>query len=156
MYIIDILIIMILVYCGYFGYKRGAIRELNNMISYVFAFLLSRMSFPIFSDALNIFILENRLKDKIGYLISFIMIAYILRLLIRLIEKLINLKWNNKIIGLILGIINGMMIIALIISVFKESFPEDLNLNQSFKNNTSLYQHLDLIQKKYLIQYKEN
>ena len=156
MYIIDIAIIFFLIYYGYLGYKLGAIRELNNTITYIFAFLLSRISFPIFSDLLNIFILENRLKDKIGYLISFIMIAYILRLLIRLIEKLINLKWNNKIIGLILGIINGMMIIALIISVFKESFPEDLNLNQSFKNNTNLYQHLDLIQKKYLIQYKEN
>tara|TARA_Y100001970_G_scaffold69929_2_gene89085 strand:+ start:705 stop:1145 length:441 start_codon:yes stop_codon:yes gene_type:complete len=146
---------MILVYCGYFGYKRGAIRELNNMISYVFAFLLSRMSFPIFSDALNIFILENRLKDKVAYLISFIIIAYILKILTKLIEKLINLKWNNRAIGLVLGIINGMMIMALIISVFKESLPIELQLNQ-YSNNISLYQNLDVMQKKYLIQYKED
>ena len=46
------------------------------------------------------------------------------------------------------------MIMALIISVFKESLPIEFKRNQS-QNNMSLYQNLDLMQKKYLIQYKE-
>jgi len=126
------------------------------MIAYFFGLLLSRMMFSIFSDNLTIFILQNRLRDKISYLISFIIIVYIFKILTRFIESLIDLNWKNKLLGLTLGILNGIIILSLTISIFKEIIPRSFDLTKSWESKSVLYKNLDLLQKKYLIQYKEN
>ena len=153
---VDIVIIIFLVYFGYLGYQKNFVRELSNMIAYFFGLLLSRMIFSIFSDNLTIFILQNRLRDKISYLISFIIIVYIFKILTRFIESLIDLKWKNKLLGLTLGILNGIIILSLTISIFKEIIPRSFDLTKSWESKSVLYKNLDLLQKKYLIQYKEN
>ena len=153
---IDILIIIFLVYCGYVGYQKGFLRALSNMISYFFGLLLSRMMFSIFSDNLTLFILQDRLRDKVSYLISFIIIVYIFKTLTRFIENLIHLKWKNKLLGLTLGVLNGAIIVSLTISIFKEIVPTSFDLTKSWKSKSVLYKNLDSLQKKYLIQYKEN
>tara|TARA_B110000263_G_scaffold223020_1_gene212479 strand:+ start:1663 stop:2133 length:471 start_codon:yes stop_codon:yes gene_type:complete len=153
---VDIVIIIFLVYFGYLGYQKNFVRELSNMIAYFFGLLLSRMMFSIFSDNLTIFILQNRLRDKISYLISFIIIVYIFKILTRFIESLIDLKWKNKLLGLTLGILNGIIILSLTISIFKEIIPRSFDLTKSWESKSVLYKNLDLLQKKYLIQYKEN
>ena len=152
---INAIIIIILIYSGYRGYKNGFIRELSNMISYFFGLILSRMTFTIFSNSLNILILQNRLRDKIAYLISFIIIVYIFKILTGFIESLIDLKWKNKLLGLGLGILNGIIILALTISIFKEILDPSFGENPSKISKSVLYQNIDLLQKKYLIQYKE-
>ena len=153
---VDIVIIIFLVYFGYLGYQKNFVRGLSNMIAYFFGLLLSRMMFSIFSDNLTIFILQNRLRDKISYLISFIIIVYIFKILTRFIESLIDLKWKNKLLGLTLGILNGIIILSLTISIFKEIIPRSFDLTKSWESKSVLYKNLDLLQKKYLIQYKEN
>ena len=156
MNIIDIIIIIFLIYFGYSGLKKGFIRELSNMISYVFGFLLARIIFSMLSNNLNVLIIENRLRDKISYLIAFIMIVYIFKTLTRFIENLISIKWKNKLLGLTLGILNGLMIFALIISISKEIIPNTLSLHKNWNEHSLLYKNLNLLQKKYLIQYNEN
>jgi membrane protein required for colicin V production len=153
---INIIIILFLIYFGYFGYRKGFIRELSNMISYIFGLLLSRLMFSIFSDSLSTLIIQDRLRDKISYLISFMIIVYIFKILTRFIESLIDLKWKNKLLGLTLGILNGIIILSLTISIFKELLPSSFGDNQSNKTQSILYQNIDLLQKNYLIQYKED
>jgi membrane protein required for colicin V production len=153
---VDIVIIIFLVYFGYLGYQKNFVRELSNMIAYFFGLLLSRMMFSIFSDNLTIFILQNRLRDKISYLISFIIIVYIFKILTRFIESLIDLNWKNKLLGLTLGILNGIIILSLTISIFKEIIPRSFDLTKAWESKSVLYKNLDLLQKNYLIQYKEN
>ena len=152
---INTIIIIILIYSGYRGYKNGAIRELSNMISYFFGLILSRMTFTIFANSLSILILQNRLRDKIAYLISFIIIVYIFKILTGFIETLIDLKWKNKLLGAGLGMLNGIIILALTISIFKEILAPAVGENTSQISKSALYQNLDLLQQKYLIQYKE-
>ena len=153
---INIIIILFLIYFGYFGYRKGFIRELSNMISYIFGLLLSRLMFSIFSDSLSTLIIQDRLRDKISYLISFMIIVYIFKILTRFIESLIDLKWKNKLLGLTLGILNGIIILSLTISICKELLPSSFGDNQSNKTQSILYQNIDLLQKNYLIQYKED
>ena len=152
---INTIIIIILIYFGYRGYKNGLIRELSNMISYFFGLILSRMTFTIFSNSLSILILQNRLRDKIAYLISFVIIVYIFKILTGFIESLIDLKWKNKLLGVGLGILNGIIILALTISIFKEILSPSFGENTSQISKSVLYQNIDLLQQKYLIQYKE-
>ncbi len=153
---INTIIILFLIYFGYFGYRKGFIRELSNMISYIFGLLLSRLMFSIFSDSLSTLIIQDRLRDKISYLISFMIIVYIFKILTRFIESLIDLKWKNKLLGLTLGFLNGIIILSLTISIFKELLPSSFGDDQSNKTQSILYQNIDLLQKNYLIQYKED
>lgn len=148
---VDIVLILFLIYFGYIGYQKGFVRQLSNMISYIFGLIIARFMFSLFSESLSIFIIQDRLRDKISYLISFIIIVYIFKILTKLIEALINLKWKNNLLSFILGAINGLIILSLIISIFKEIAPNSININ----NQSYIYQNIDVLQKEYLIQYKE-
>tara|TARA_Y100001970_G_scaffold68898_1_gene87900 strand:- start:362 stop:826 length:465 start_codon:yes stop_codon:yes gene_type:complete len=151
---VDIIIIIILIYFGYIGYKNGFIRELTNMISYVFGLILSSMVFHIFSNSLSTLITQNGLKDKIAYLISFIIIVYFFKILTRFVETLIHMKWKNKLLGLTLGLCNGLIILSLTISIYQEIIPK--SFNQIIPNKSILYKNIDLLQKNYIIQDTEN
>jgi len=150
---INIIIIILLLYFAYSGFKKGVIRQLSNMISYIFGFLLSKMIFLVFSNYLEFVIIEIDLRNKIAYLISFIIIVYVFKILTHTIENLIYIRWNNKILGLIFGLINGIMICSLIISVTQDIIPYSFNFHEYWTTHSTLYQYLDVLQKEYLIQY---
>ena len=62
---------------------------------------------------------------------------------------------KNKLLGVGLGILNGIIILALTISIFKEILAPSFGENPSKISKSVLYQNIDLLQQKYLIQYKE-
>ena len=80
-HIIDIGIMLFLFYFTYSGFKNGLIKELSSIISYIAAFLLSKSTYYIISNYLylELFIPYDGLRDKIGYLLSFIMIVYLFK-----------------------------------------------------------------------------
>ncbi len=151
---IDVLLLIFLIYFGYIGYQKGFVRQLSDMISYIFGLVIARIMFSMFSESLSIFVIQDRLRDKISYLISFIIIVYIFKILTRFIEVLIDIKWKNKFLSFFLGSINGLLILSLIISIFKEIIPNSLEINKP--NQSIIYKNLDFIQKEYLIQYRES
>ena len=153
---IDILILILIILAGMRGFKLGGLRQLSNMISYFFAFIISRLLHSIFSDSLTIFIFQEQLKDKIAFLISFLIISYIFKILFRLIEGIISIKLKKHYTGLIFGMINSILIISLCISVFKEIFPNTLHIQNTLHSKSILYKNLDELQKNYLIQYRNN
>jgi len=153
---IDIFIVVIIIYSGFNGYKVGGLRQLSNMIAYFFAFILARLFHSFFSDSLSIFIYQEALKDKVSFLIAFLIIAYIFKILFRSIENLIHIKFKNHYTGLIFGMINSILIISLYISVLKEILPNTFNINSIVSTQSKLYIKLDDLQKNYLIQYKKN
>lgn len=151
---IDVLLLIFLIYFGYVGYQKGFVRQLSDMISYMFGLVIARIMFSMFSESLSIFVIQDRLRDKISYLISFIIIVYIFKILTRFIEVLIDIKWKNKFLSFFLGSINGLLILSLVISIFKEIIPNSLEINKP--NQSIIYKNLDFIQKEYLIQYRES
>ena len=153
---LNIIIIVFVVYFAYLGFKNGWITELTNIISILSAFLLSQSIGPIIEKylILETFIKDPILRAKIGYLLSFIMIVSIFKILNILIEKYIEIKWKHKILGIIMGMIKGALILSLIISIFKELLPSN-NIHKDWRNKSYLYNKLDTLQKKYLMQYKK-
>ena len=154
--IINIVIIIFIAYFAYSGFRNGFIRELSSIISYIAAFLLSKTTAPLIEKylILETFIKNVPLREKIAYLISFIMIVYAFKLLSGLIEKFIDMKWQNKLLGLIIGLINGILIFSLIISIFKELLPS-INIHEDWSQKSYLYRNIDKLQQEYLIQYKK-
>ena len=127
-----------------------------HIISYISAFLLSQSIGPLIEQylILETFIKNQPLREKIAYLISFIIIVYIFKIISNLIEKFIDMKWQNKLLGLIVGIINGILIFSLIISIFKELLPS-INIHEDWQKKSYLYRHIDNLQQEYLIQYNK-
>tara|TARA_B100000029_G_scaffold110183_1_gene101911 strand:+ start:3174 stop:3662 length:489 start_codon:yes stop_codon:yes gene_type:complete len=154
--IINIVIVVFVAYFAYTGFKHGFIKELSSIISYITGFLLSKILGPILEQylMLEIFIKDDALRQKIGYLISFIIIVYIFKIISGLIEKFIDMKWQNKFLGLIIGILNGILIFSLIISIFKELLPS-MNIHEDWRNKSYLYRNIDMLQKQYIIQYNQ-
>ena len=153
---IDILILILIFYTGMIGYKTSGLRQLSNMVAYFFAFILSRFLYSTFSYSLTIFIFNEHLKDKIAFLIAFLMISYFFKILLRIIENIISIKLKKHYTGFIFGMINSILIISLCISVFKEVFPNTMNVHNTLYTKSILYQKLDTLQKNYLIQYKNS
>jgi len=154
--IINIVIILFIAYFAYSGFRNGFIKELSSIISYITAFLLSQSIGPIIEKyfILETFIKNQPLREKIAYLLSFIIIVYLFKILSGLIEKFIDMKWQNKVLGLIIGIINGILIFSLIISIFKELLPS-INIHEDWREKSYLYSKIDTLQKEYLIQYNK-
>ena len=154
--IINIVILLFIAYFAYSGFKNGFIKELSSIISYITAFLLSQTMGPLIEKyfILEVFIKNEALRQKIAYLLSFIIIVYIFKIISGLIEKFIDMKWQNKLLGLIIGIINGILIFSLIISIFKELLPS-INIHEDWSQKSYLYRNIDNLQKEYLIQYKK-
>ena len=154
--IINIVIIVFIIYFAYLGFKNGWIKELTNIISIISAFLLSQSIGPIVEKylILETFIKDQILREKIGYLLSFIIIVSIFQIINTLIEKYIEIKWKHKILGIIMGAIKGVLILSLIISIFKELLPSN-NIHKDWREKSYLYSKIDTLQKKYLIQYKK-
>ena len=153
---IDILILILIFYTGMIGYKTSGLRHLSNMVAYFFVFILSRFLYSTFSYSLTIFIFNEHLKDKIAFLIAFLMISYFFKILLRIIENIISIKLKKHYTGFIFGMINSILIISLCISVFKEVFPYTMNVHNTLYAKSILYQKLDTLQKNYLIQYKNS
>tara|TARA_Y100001960_G_C14740035_1_gene862481 strand:+ start:839 stop:1327 length:489 start_codon:yes stop_codon:yes gene_type:complete len=154
--IINIIIILFIAYFAYSGFKNGFIKELSSIISYIAAFLLSKNIGPLIETTLmlEVFIKNEALKQKIAYLLAFIIIVYIFKFVSSLVEKFIDMKWQNKILGLFIGIINGILIFSLIISIFKELLPS-INIHQDWSQQSFLYRNIDKLQTNYLIQYNQ-
>jgi len=154
--IINIAIIVFTIYFSYLGFKNGWIKELTHIISMISAFLLSQSIGPIIEKylILETFIKDQVLREKIGYLLSFLIIVSIFQIINILIEKYIEIKWKHKILGMIMGTIKGILILSLIISIFKELLPSN-NMHEDWRNRSYLYSKLDTLQKEYLIQYKK-
>ena len=156
MHLIDVIISLFLAYFSYSGLKNGFIKELSSIIAYIIAFLFSNLFITnIITEYfyLDNFIKYEALRDKIAYLLSFIIIVYIFKIIGHIIEKFINMKWQNKVLGLFLGIINGILIFALIISIFKEALPSKLNIHEDWNNKSFLYKKINILQQDYLVKY---
>jgi len=156
MHLIDIIISVFLAYFSYSGLKNGFIKELSSIIAYIIAFLFSNLFVTNIITKyfyLDTFIKYEALKDKIAYLLSFIIIVYIFKIISHMIEKFINMKWQNKLFGLFLGVINGILIFALIISIFKEALPSNLNIHEDWNNKSFLYKKINILQQDYLVKY---
>ena len=154
--VINIMIIVFITYFAYLGFKNGWIKELTNIISFISAFLLSQSIGPIIEKylILEIFIKDQILREKIGYLLSFIIIVSVFKIINIIIEKYIEIKWNHKVLGIIMGGINSILILSLIISIFKELLPSN-DMHENWRKKSYLYSKIDTLQEKYLVQYKK-
>ena len=146
--IVNTLIILSAIICGFSGYKKGFILTLFDLFGLIFSFVIAIILVPVISD--NITLVKAATSDSIvnqflmsiaNLVIWFVIVFVILAIVIKIIGKLINkifklpgLSLLNKTLGLILGLFSSVfyiLIISLIVTspLIKDG---DVVFNKSF------------------------
>ncbi|WP_185877583.1 CvpA family protein [Blattabacterium cuenoti] len=123
---IDILILILVLYGGFCGYKNGLISQLFVPTIFIFSLYKGLYIFHVTKNILRIFF---NINDKTYFshflfiIVSFIFIVFIVFLLKRIIQfivTIIYMDYLNKLGGFILGVIKNFLYISLFIFFFKK------------------------------------
>ncbi|WP_238858486.1 CvpA family protein [Blattabacterium cuenoti] len=118
----DLIIIIIVLYGGYFGYQKGLISQLFR---FMILFICIYKGIDIFQYFSEIFIKkENKLLfTGISIIISFFFIIFIAFLMKKIIELIFIFTWMNplnKWLGGLLGLIKYFLFISICLCLIKE------------------------------------
>ena len=133
MKISEIVIIIIILLGALIGFKKGAIKEIFELVGtvsiiiiayllkgYLASFLIKLLPFFNFKGYVGLYSINFLIYDVISFIIIFVLLYCILNILINLagfIDKLINLSvifaLPSKIIGLVLGMVNALVFVFL-------------------------------------------
>lgn len=154
MSILDIIILIIILFSGILGFKRGVFKELVLFIGLIMVFIISYklknylgdflvLNFPFFSfpnifsglDSLNIILYQTIAFVIIGLLLYTIyeLIVAITGIFEKILKFTIILGIPSKILGFIVGLIKGYIIAYVVLfflsqPIFKLNFIDDNNL----------------------------
>jgi membrane protein required for colicin V production len=122
MAILDIILILIIVFFGYKGFKNGLIKELGSLIALIagvfLAIRLSEFVSSLLSDKANF---SSEYLPVISFSIIFIAIVILVLFFSKLLNqfmKLIKLQWLNKTAGVLFATIKMMIILGGLLYMF--------------------------------------
>lgn len=120
---LDILFIVIMIYCLVTGFFRGLIGEFISIIGIVSGFVVANRFFRIIEKQLpQRWISDEIYRDILSFLILFcvvFVIISIIGLIVRYLLKKTKLRWFDRVTGATLALIKGVIVIcfALIVLV---------------------------------------
>ena len=141
----DIIILCILAYFGFNGFRCGFIKEISKIISMIVGFVAASKFHKYIEPYLEDYVSNLTVLSIISYLIIFFIVVIIINIISNLLTKffdIISLGWLNRLVGCILGIIKGILIVSLIIFVIQIA-PNDLKTQ--LKEDSVLYKICDKV-----------
>ena len=119
----DLFAATFLVFLGIGGFKRGFIKEIGRIISFVFTLWLSITYYVEFAEILQQELSVNPyLLLFLSFAIIFIITFIIIRIIVELLDQIIGFKktrFFNHLFGAVLGVLKGMVAITLILWAFE-------------------------------------
>ena len=137
MKILDILLLLLLIFGAYDGFKEGAIQEIFSLVSFSISKVISLRVLYILKSYGHIHF--GALKSYIAFILIFILIAATMLLLGRICSKWLHkagLGATNKTIGLLIGI--GKWAFYISTAIFVADLL-DLNFPESYLCHTFLF-----------------
>ena len=113
----DIVIITILGFFTFNGFRHGFIEEIGKIISLVSGFILASKFHTMIMPLLKTYIEDGALQIAVSYLTVFIITVIVITIFIKILQKFIELVflgWLNRLLGLLLGLLKGFLIISII------------------------------------------
>lgn len=117
--VLDIIIIIILVFCTIWSFFKGIIREIFSLLALVLGIILARQFYYQTAQSWG-----RWLSPKAGTIIAFILlflVAYLVVVIIgklfRKIIKTIELNWLDHAGGALLGFLKGLLLVCLLVTV---------------------------------------
>ncbi|MCX6164436.1 MAG: CvpA family protein [Ignavibacteriae bacterium] len=119
---LDVIILVIVLFLAYLGYRRGFLVSVFSLISIIIGIVLATKFHAGFALILNKFIKDARILNLVSFIIIFLLIYLAGIFLAGKLSKISKLtKSFDKILGIILGAIKGLLVASLII-IFLKSF----------------------------------
>lgn len=126
---VDYLVILIVAYTGIKGIKRGFMKEMTSLITWILALILSVEFYKPLSNTFESLINTASTRMTLAFIAIFVAILVIGTLSASLLTKLIKmtgLSLPNRIAGMLFGFIKGLLIIILLVILAKfTALPED-------------------------------
>lgn len=164
MKISEIVIIIIILLGALIGFKKGAIKEIFELVGtvsiiiiayllkgYLASFLIKLLPFFNFKGYVGLYSINFLIYDVISFIIIFVLLYCILNILINLagfIDKLINLSvifaLPSKIIGLVLGMVNALVFVFLLCYIAMQ-IPHTQKYVMESKVSTSILERTPIV-----------
>lgn len=164
MKISEIVIIIIILLGALIGFKKGAIKEIFELVGtisiiiiayllkgYLASLLIKLLPFFNFKGYVGLYSINFLIYDVISFIIIFVLLYCILNILINLagfIDKLINLSvifaLPSKIIGLVLGMVNALVFIFLLCYIAMQ-IPHTQKYVMESKVSTSILERTPIV-----------
>lgn len=164
MKISEIVIIIIILLGALIGFKKGAIKEIFELVGtisiiiiayllkgYLASLLIKILPFFNFKGYVGLYSINFLIYDVISFIIIFVLLYCILNILINLagfIDKLINLSVifaiPSKIIGLVLGMVNALVFVFLLCYIAMQ-IPHTQKYIMESKVSTSILERTPIV-----------
>jgi membrane protein required for colicin V production len=121
MYLFDIIIFVILLYCIVRGVFRGLLKEMSSLVGVLGGFYAAYTYYTEAGKYLGRWITNTDYLNIISFSAIFIcvfLVISILGIIIKYILKVVFLGWVDRFFGAIFGIIKGILIGSVILLVF--------------------------------------
>ena len=145
----DIVIMTILGFFTFNGFRHGFIEEIGKIISLVSGFILASKFHMMIMPLLKPYIEDGALQIAVAYLIVFIITVITITIFVKILQKfveLVLLGWLNRLLGLLLGLLKGFLIISIIMFAI-QAIPFKLydgqTLQNKLKTESVMYQICD-------------
>jgi len=119
---LDVIILVIIIFLAYLGYRRGFLVSIFSLISILIGIVLATKFHSGFALVLGKLIKDTRVLNLVSFVLIFLVIYFAGIFIANKLSKISNFtKSFDKILGVILGGIKGLLVASLII-IFLKSF----------------------------------
>lgn len=144
---LDILIIIILLYCLIRGIFRGIIKELSSIIGVLGGFYGAYAYYPLVAKQLSRWISNTGYLNILSFMIIFCVVFIVISILGIIIKYLLRISflgWVDRVCGAGFGIIKGILIVSVILLALTTFLPKGAPLIK----NSLLSPHVTMISEK--------
>ncbi len=149
---IDIVLLVIIVWFAFKGFRNGIIIELTTLIALVFAiwgaFKYENFTSNLLQEYLH---LEGTFLPFISFAVTFLLILIAVNIIGRFITKLLNiaqLGLLNRMLGLVFAVVKVGILLALLVNGVDRVNSSQNFINEQTINQSHLYQPLNEFAKK--------
>jgi membrane protein required for colicin V production len=146
MNLIDLILIIILLWSAYKGFRKGFILQLSTLAALLLgifgAIHFSDFTSELLKDSFNI---SSQYLQIISFAVTFIVIVIAVHLLARLIEKLLQaiaLGFINRLLGIVFGVAKIAFIISIILVLVNKADDKYNFIPDEKTENSLLYEPL--------------
>ena len=143
----DILILIILGFFTFSGFKNGFIKEAARIVGMVGGFFSAHNFHDDLMPFLEVYISNTNILTVVSYLAVFCIALVFINTLATMLQKffeLILLGWLNRLLGTVLGLIKGIFVVSIIIFIL-EIAPSEIR--EKLHRDSELYKICNVVKK---------
>ena len=141
----DILILIILGFFTFSGFRNGFIKEAARIVGMVSGFFVAHNFHDDLMPFLEVHIVNPNILTVISYLGVFCITLVIINTLAMVLQKffeLILLGWLNRLLGTLLGLIKGILLVSIIIFILEIAPAE---IREKLQQDSELYKICNVV-----------